>query len=302
MRSTVIKTEEGFLGPFQRQLQVGDTQHLMFHTTDSGPFWMSQEEKEATCHDVVDEAPKCFQRNKAELIADLLGKSINTKGFNKKELVVLCKQNDNATAIQINKITEGWEGKAKGLVQVLWERGLIDGNNLSKYNLNGKKDANKLTILDASLQHLMRLCSDFLHEQGMMEYIGAKLGVKVILTPKCHAELAGEGVEYDMWACAKGWYRTLSLKEKRGKEYFKISVRKCLSDKVLSVERIRKFSRRARQSKLAYHFFDSRQTDPEILHGDVDQQYGPVAVEKLIGKCKTHRCTMDFDFKFIMSS
>jgi hypothetical protein len=301
MRSTVIEREEGFLGPFQRHLQVGDTQHLMFQPTDTGPFWMSEEKKEATRHDVVYGEPNKLQRNKSELIADLQGKSINTKGFNKKELVKLCEKNDIVTIIEVDNITEGWEGKAKGLVQVLWERGLIDGNKLSKYSLDGKKDANKLTILETSLRHLMGLCTDFLHEQGMMEFIGAKLGVEVILTPKCHAELAGEGVEY-MWACAKGWYRTLSLREKRGKENFKMSVRKCLSAKVLSVERIRKFSRRARQYKLAYHFFDSGQTDPEIPHGDGDQQYGPVAVEKLIGKFKTHRCAMDFDFKFIMSS
>ncbi len=32
----------------------------------------------------------------------------------------------------------------------------------------------------------------------MMQYIGTKLGVEVMLTPKCHAEIAGEGVEY-MW-------------------------------------------------------------------------------------------------------
>jgi hypothetical protein len=30
----------------------------------------------------------------------------------------------------------------------------------------------------------------------MMEFIGQKFGVEVILIPKCHAELAGEGVEY----------------------------------------------------------------------------------------------------------
>ena len=40
--------------------------------------------------------------------------------------------------------------------------------------------------------------------------------VEVIMTPKCHAKLAGEGVEY-MWACSKGAYRNLALKDKKGK-------------------------------------------------------------------------------------
>jgi hypothetical protein len=40
-----------------------------------------------------------------------------------------------------------------------------------------------------------------------------------MLTPKCHADIAGEGVEH-MWACSKGAYRNLALKEKKGKENF----------------------------------------------------------------------------------
>jgi len=39
------------------------------------------------------------------------------------------------------KIKEGWQDKAKGLLQVLWERGLIDGANPKKYTMGGKKDA-----------------------------------------------------------------------------------------------------------------------------------------------------------------
>ncbi|KAI2503159.1 hypothetical protein MHU86_11262 [Fragilaria crotonensis] len=89
--------------------------------------------------------------------------------------------------------------------------------NLSRYTLTGRK--NELGNVDASvsLRHIMAMCPDFLNEQGMMEHIGTKLGVEVMLTPKCHAELAGEGVEY-MWACSKGAYCNLALKEKKGKE------------------------------------------------------------------------------------
>ena len=58
----------------------------------------------------------------------------------------------------------------------------------------------------------MAMCPDFLNEDGMMEHIGANLGVEVMLTPKCHAKIAGEGVEY-MWACSEGAYRNLALKD-----------------------------------------------------------------------------------------
>jgi hypothetical protein len=118
------------------------------------------------------------------------------------------------------------------------------------------------------------MCPDFLNEEGMMEHIGKKLGVEVMLTPKCHAEIAGEGVEY-MWACSKGAYRNLALKEKRGKENFNESVRYCLSSKVVSVERIRKFAKRARQYLIAYHAVDTGQVSPDIQQDCA--KYGPIA-------------------------
>jgi hypothetical protein len=119
-----------------------------------------------------------------------------------------------------------------------------------------------------------------------------------MLTPKCHAEIAGEGVEY-MWACSKGAYRNLALKEKKGEENFIAGVRHCLSRQVISVERIRKFARRARQYLVAYHAIDSGQVSAEIQQDC--SKYGPVGLEKLLGKFRNHRCAMDFDFKFVMN-
>ena len=43
-----------------------------------------------------------------------------------------------------------------------------------------------------------------------------RIGIdEVLLAPKCHAERAGEGVEY-VWGGAKGEFRRLSLAHKRG--------------------------------------------------------------------------------------
>ena len=82
-------------------------------------------------------------------------------------------------------------GKAKGLLQVLWERGFIYTSKVSSYTLTRRKNELGNVDVSLSLKHLMAMCPDFLYEEGMMEHIGAKLGVKVMLTPKCHAELAG---------------------------------------------------------------------------------------------------------------
>jgi hypothetical protein len=80
--------------------------------------------------------PSQVERIKAELVLDLQGK-VNTKGKNKKELLALCPQHDVATVQTVEKIQEGWQGKPKGLLQVLCERGLIDGANVSNYTISG---------------------------------------------------------------------------------------------------------------------------------------------------------------------
>ena len=144
----------------------------------------------------------------------------------------------------------------------------------------------------------MGLCADFVNEEGMLQTVGRELGVTVLLTPKCHAEIAGEGIEY-LWACAKGAYRSLPLNPKKKKENFKASVRYALSNEVITVPRIRRFARRAHQYLIAYHALDSGQLSTEMQ--DDCLKYGPVAVSKLIQSFKTHRCAMDFDFKFVMN-
>ena len=345
MRSTIIAKEQGFLGAFPRILEPGDTQALAFASSDTGPFWMSAEDREqsrldtqlgtltaiklkrpelierlnengvadiegknarqlrALCvqHDIstIRTVSNLLDRNRSELELELRGRGVVTKGKNKRELVQLCEQHHIAITKTVEKIKEGWVGKTKGLLQVLWERGFIDNSNLKQYSLTGKKDDLGTIDTSTSLRHIMGMCEDFLNEEGMLQHIANNLGVTVLLTPKCHAELAGEGVEY-VWACAKGNYRSMSLKHKRGKDNFKASIRHCLSEEVITKVRIRKFARRARQYLMAYHAIDTHQVDEQTLHDCM--KHGPVALTKLIGEFKTHRCAYDFDHKFIMGA
>ncbi len=118
-----------------------------------------------------------------------------------------------------------------------------------------------------------------------MEHIRAKFCVEVMLTPKCHAKIAGEGVEY-MWACSKGAYRNLALKEKKGKENFVTRVRHCLSAQIISIKRIRMFARQAQQHLVAYHAINTAQVSSEIQQDC--SKYDPVELEKLLGKFRTH--------------
>jgi hypothetical protein len=65
------------------------------------------------------------KRKKDALEKDLRAKEVRARG-SREELVKLCKQNNVPHEISSYKIREGWAGKPKGMLQILWERGFID--------------------------------------------------------------------------------------------------------------------------------------------------------------------------------
>jgi hypothetical protein len=90
------------------------------------------------------------------------------------------------------------------------------------------------------------------------------MGVNIDRTPKCHPELAGEGVEYT-WALAKLYYRNAPIHWKRRKESFRLLVNECLStNRNLQIDKIRKCSRRARDYIVAYKAIEEIQNKKNI--------------------------------------
>ncbi len=143
------------------------------------------------------------------------------------------------------KVLDGWQGKVKCLLQVLWERGFIIPNNLDRCTLNGQQDAEGVLMHETSLKHLMASCKDLEEEKSLLQFYGHEMDVTVDQTPKGHCELAGEGNKYT-WGCSKNYYCSLPLAAKKGRENFKTAVATCLdSNIILKKEKIRKFSRRA---------------------------------------------------------
>jgi len=107
------------------------------------------------------------------------------------------------------EILKGWQGHPKGMLQVLWERGFIDGSKSEKYYpLEGRKDQFGNVDPTTSVKMLMERQMDFVEEETLLQYHGRQLGVIIDRTPKCHPEMAGEGIEYNC-GCAKGFYRRL---------------------------------------------------------------------------------------------
>jgi len=107
MRPSTIKQEKGYLGPYHRTLNAGDTQYFVFQSGDSGPFWLSEQQREALRND-KEVAGQTLKRNltKVELTAKLRGKGIMATG-SLKALKKLCDQNGMPTSEYIPKIQQG---------------------------------------------------------------------------------------------------------------------------------------------------------------------------------------------------
>jgi hypothetical protein len=303
MHESTIKTEDGYLGMHERTLNIGDTQSFIFEPGDLGPFWMSEAERQLNRHDRILPTPPGDPKKKnktiSELKAELTPLNVMNPTRNKyklTELQELAIANNIDTKKEITREKKGWEGQPKGLLQVLWERGWIDEGNLDKYTMDPATDADGEVLEGAeewSLRILMASCLDFAQEMTALEHVGSELGVSVIITPKFHAELAGEGIEYS-WGISKALYRRKPLISKKGKEAFKALVMECSSRDVIHTQIVRKLSRRARAYICAYFALEYNKNN--------NQETPAVTlafIERLVKAFKTHRAALDFDAGFV---
>jgi hypothetical protein len=61
---------------------------------------------------------------------------------------------------------------------------------------------------------MLECLPDFMEQETVLQFYATQLGVMIDRTPKCHPEVAGEGIEYG-WGTSKGWYRRKSLHQKK---------------------------------------------------------------------------------------
>ncbi len=108
-----------------------------------------------------------------------------------------------------------WEGKGKGMLQILWERGWIDESMVKEYKVHAEDDVGMI-IPEYSLTLLMENCTDFKSEMSQLEIVCHSIGCKALITTKYHAEFAGEGIKYS-WGLFKAMYRNYPLVSKKGK-------------------------------------------------------------------------------------
>ena len=295
MRESTMK-DETYFGIYDRILNVGDIQQMVYRENDIGPFYLSLEERQASKYDVVTNEVTTPYLSKKELIEQLKRKNISDPKGNTKQLREKCNELDLPIRKNEYKVIEGWVGKAKGALQILWERGFIDATCVHKYTNKGSLNGG-VRDDSTSLECLMSRLPDFVNEETVLQQTGKKLGVTILRTPKCHPELAGEGIEY-AWGVAKLFYRRQPLSMKRSKDSFLELVKTATSRTgVLNVRNIRRFSARARRYMIAYLAIykkeQEHQQDKVTITHDI--------IEKCVKHFKTHRSAMDFDSAFIKS-
>jgi hypothetical protein len=296
MRNTVISDEDQ-LGPFLPTLTIGQTQRLVFEETDDGPSWLTREEQLLWKFDRP--CPKGstirYRYTKAELAARLLASDLPTWGT-KKELEQRCITNGIPTTEQRPKVLEGWNGKAKGAFQILFERGFIqvgEGGIAQAYKMHtmeGSKNLLGEQILGSSLKELIVVLPDFVEEKTLLQYhaegrsINGGPQIVLLRSPKCHPEVAGEGIEYD-WAASKSWYRRLPISDKNTKEKFRENVRRSLQQITKTYRR--SFGKRAREYILAY---DALARWNEI-HGinETEPETSARLLDKVVDHRRSHR-------------
>ena len=298
---------------FNLTLSIGDIQSMVYDDDHDGPWWIvTPEGRRARQYDILPAegvAPKRSNRTKLQL-SDALREEA---GITVDPLRPMAKIRELAIQHGIDlmydkvQIIEGWLGKPKGLLQILWERGWIDpckcqgfkndktaGKivNFSFYTINGRKDLQTGALIQSSsLRALMGKCTDFLEEETALQYLGSQLGLRVLFTPKFHCEIAGEGIEYN-WAHAKAKMKVTPIRDKKGRSQFMSLVRKCICpDSVLTKERIRKFLARARAYICTCYLLSQQQeaSGGEPMGGMIEkQQLLFKEIERLMKKSKTH--------------
>ena len=319
MRSSKITPD--LLGPFhtaESPLQPGMYQSMVFSESDAGPCYLSDTQRVNQRFDRVTNQTLERELRISELVSRLKasGKVDNPVGNDKEKLQKLAQKHGLPIKCTETKNLPGWVNKPKGALQVLFERGWINPSRIHDYTEKGKKTQESsvntnvnpsntpsntdITGCNFSIKELMRRQRDFVEEITLMQYYGNKMGVVVDRTPKCHPELAGEGIEY-AWAIAKLFYRKSPIALKRSKSLFQQLVRDSTdTNNVLTLDKIQACSRKARTYMKMYVALESIGMDDEnfkankhsVMEGAM-KFYSKI--KKMTKKSKAHRSVLDMN-------
>jgi hypothetical protein len=125
---SLLKDNEGYLGPFPKMLQYIDIKSMFLNQDDPGPFWLSAEERLLQINDEIPPGEEQVEIQKG---------------------------------LASEKAEAGVTIASKKTYQVLWERGILDPLNLNQYTMDGLNDQFGIHQWTISLKHILSNCKDF---------------------------------------------------------------------------------------------------------------------------------------------
>eukprot|EP00733_Pompholyxophrys_punicea_P001442 Pompholyxophrys_punicea_v1_NODE_723_length_1393_cov_18.770553.p2 type:complete len:154 gc:universal NODE_723_length_1393_cov_18.770553:853-1314(+) len=133
-------------------------------------------------------------------------------------------------------------------------------------------------------------CLDFKSEKTALQALFEDRGHILVMSPKCHPELAGLGIEY-AWGKSKLEFRRKINDQIPANLHRNILL--SLSPDVLPLSRMRKFARRTRDYRHVYF-------NPDLLRTKESEDKFDLT-EKMRKTRKTHRNIVDLEMKYLMN-
>ena len=195
-------------------------------------LFITAQKKKVTRFDQYKPSSKMSRRRKTntELVDELKDRGViftPKLKLKSRDIEELANQHNVKISVEEELIIEGWVGKPKGMLQILWERGFIDPSvPLSRYKRVPSKKKNEVdddgNLTDDAkkftLSYILANQPDFLAESTNLKFLADTLScelssVSILYSPKYHCEIAGEGVEY-LWGFGKKLFHQAPLAKK----------------------------------------------------------------------------------------
>jgi hypothetical protein len=121
-------------------------------------------------------------------------------------------------------------------------------------------------------------------EKTAFQYLMSDRGQIQEMSPKCHLELAGVGIEYN-WGKAKMHF---PRRTDHVAKHLHANIHKAMSIDVLTLLRVHRYARKAKSYRFAYSTTEGAMTR--------------VSIENQMAIRRSHRSSVDADWKFINES
>ena len=145
------------------------------------------------------------------------------------------------------------------------------------------------------MYEILSNCEDFKNELTQLAFILKQKNILLRLTPKCHPEIAGVGIEYD------SEYGKLRFRQHFNDivaANLRQNVCKTLCNKeVLIMERTLKFARKAKKYKMTYMYLII--ASKRVSQNEKFKSESLEKIEKILKMFKQHRSALDQDYCFI---